>query len=191
MGHSSRSGNEKHEILHVLRRTLFRHYVQHHHEAKDTVLHGQSHHSLHWHHIPHRFGFLFAIRFRREGNYTASPPLIIIIPYRQHVQIDDVILLRLFEYYVTFFGWIVTFDYALDGGRWVWPYRSSCHWPCSSFCWPRLFHLPVWLFRSWASSYSSPWSSTRLGEPFALRQVPVDLSHSSGSSTQKERDEWN
>ena len=82
MGHSSRSGNEKHEILHVLRRTLFRYYVQHHHEAKDAVLHGQSHHSLHWHHISDRFGFLFAIRFRREGNYTASPPpIIIIIPY--------------------------------------------------------------------------------------------------------------
>lgn len=51
----------------MLRRAVPRHHVQHHDAAQDAVLHGEPHHPMHGHLLPHRAGVLPAVRQRREG----------------------------------------------------------------------------------------------------------------------------
>ena len=58
------------EILHLLRRALFRHHVQHHDAPQNAVLHRQPHHPLHGHLLPDYSDILPALRFRREGKCT-------------------------------------------------------------------------------------------------------------------------
>lgn len=58
---------QKRKVLHVLRRAVPGHNVQHHDAAQDAVLHGEPDHPVHGHLVPHRAGVLPALGQRREG----------------------------------------------------------------------------------------------------------------------------
>ena len=60
-------GAKKHEVLHVLRRALSRHNIQHNDAPQDTVLHRQPDHPVHRHHLPNGARILPALRLRRKG----------------------------------------------------------------------------------------------------------------------------
>lgn len=62
------------EILHVLRRALFGHHVQHHNETENAVLHSQSHHSMYGHLLPDYFDLLPAQRFWWKGKKKTTFP---------------------------------------------------------------------------------------------------------------------
>lgn len=49
---------------------LFRYHLQAHNAPKDIVLHGELDHTLCRTYVPNCTGVLFAIGFRRKGNYT-------------------------------------------------------------------------------------------------------------------------
>lgn len=61
---------QEREILHLLRRTIPGHHVQHHDASQDSLLHRESHYPLHGHLLSHCASILFAIRQRREGVFT-------------------------------------------------------------------------------------------------------------------------
>ena len=58
---------QKREILHLLRRAVPGHHVQHHDAPQDPLLHREHYHPLHGHLLPHCTHFLPALGQRREG----------------------------------------------------------------------------------------------------------------------------
>ncbi|XP_068631518.1 uncharacterized protein [Battus philenor] len=60
-------GFQEREVLHVLRRAVPGHHIQHHHAPQDTLLHREPNHPVHGHLLPDRARILPAVRQRREG----------------------------------------------------------------------------------------------------------------------------
>jgi len=58
---------QERENLPVLRRTVLGHHVQHNHAEENAFLHGEHHHTVHGHLVPHRLDVLFAVGQRRKG----------------------------------------------------------------------------------------------------------------------------
>jgi hypothetical protein len=61
---------QKREILHLLRRTVPGHHVQHHDASQDSLLHREHHYTMHGHLLSHCAHLLPAVRQRREGEFT-------------------------------------------------------------------------------------------------------------------------
>jgi len=58
---------QEREILHVLRRTVLGHHVQHHHAEENAVLHGEFDHTVHGHIVSHDTRVLPAVGQQRKG----------------------------------------------------------------------------------------------------------------------------
>lgn len=63
---------QKRKVLHLLRRAVLRHNVQHHHAEKNAVLHGEPHHTLHGHIFPHDTRVLPAVGQQRKSEWAAT-----------------------------------------------------------------------------------------------------------------------
>ena len=68
MGCTWCASKTKWKVLYLLWRTIHWHYIQCKHEEKNTLLHCQSHHSLHWNLLFNYFGFLSTIWFWWKGD---------------------------------------------------------------------------------------------------------------------------
>jgi len=67
VGHPGCARRAQRKVLHVLRRAVHRHHLQHQHAPQDPFLHGQPHHPVHGHILPDGARLLPTLGLRREG----------------------------------------------------------------------------------------------------------------------------
>ena len=135
--------------------TLPWYHLQHHDAPKNTVLHCQLDYTMHGHLLPHCPRLLLAIWQWWKGNILRQITILTRFPMSTLIfhffkkkrlslfgwAVEPCMKLRLFHVYrASQITREIQNCHSFLHFRFPFPSAFCCHWLCSSFCLPRLFH---------------------------------------------------